>query len=136
MDTTTSNWTTNKRYHWASRKDAGLTLVLHRGKWCLLEELSGPLTLYASDSLATAILEADRRYPPEGWGYVVGMWVSNDWYIKPEGEGWMIYDKDKALKSTHVFARADLARKWCEIRQDRVGLRLRGPKPKVPPVGA
>jgi hypothetical protein len=82
------------------------------------------------DSLEEAISYADKHHPPEGWEYVFGLWLRQGWKVTPSDEGWQIFDQEGTLMSAQYFSRADLARKWCEVRQDRVGINLRGPKPK------
>ena len=121
-----TSWQTNKRYGWAQRQDANLTLVAHRGVFLLLSDQIEPI---AVDSLEEAITAADKLHPPESWRLVVGLWLRRGWKVQKEADGWGVFDEDGVRKSKQVFSRADLARKWCEVRQDRVGLNLRGPKP-------
>ena len=122
-----SNWTTNSRYSLGFREVGGLTLIQHRGVFVLLTDRVLPVE---ADSLTEAIAKADAHLPPEGWSHVVGLWLAPGWKIKREGTGWLIFGEDGVQKSKQLFERADLARKWCEVRNDRVGINLRGPKPK------
>tara|TARA_Y100000310_G_scaffold13424_1_gene13671 strand:- start:495 stop:905 length:411 start_codon:yes stop_codon:yes gene_type:complete len=122
-----SSWTTNKRYGWAHREAGQLTLVFHRGVYLLLSDKVMPIE---APSLAEAIAQADSHLSPPDWSYVVGMWLRPGWKVQKGEAGWKVYGEDGEPKSQKVFKRADMARKWCEIRQDRVGINLRGPKPK------
>ncbi len=124
---TSSVWVTNRKYALGFREEGGLTLIKHRGTFVLLTDRVLPVE---ADSLAEAIAKSDMHLPPPGWSFVVGMWVAPGWKIQAGEGGWVIYAEDGKKKSKQVFGRADLARKWCEVRNDRVGLNLRGPKPK------
>ena len=126
-DTPTSSWQTNRRYGWAARMSGMLTLVAHRGVYLLLSDKIVPIE---AASLEAAIDKADSLAPPAGWSQVVGLWLAPGWKVQRDGEGWAIFDESGSRMSKQVFDRADLARKWCEVRQDRVGINLRGPKPK------
>lgn len=125
-----TSWQTNKRYGWAFRENGMLTLVAHRGVFLLLSDQVEPLQ---ASSLEEAIAAADKLRPPSEWSHVVGLWLHRGWKVQPVEGGWAIFDEAGQRKSRQVFARADLARKWCEIRQDRVGINLRGPKPTKAP---
>lgn len=144
---TTSIWITNKRYSFATREMGQLSLISHRGKWCLLLGFNGTaaatekgLSLYSAvfdvSSIEEAVEAADAYLPPDGWTYKKDCWVAGSWGGTKEGvwevrrvikDHWMIYGLNGELLSKRTFERADLARKWCEIRKDRVGLNLRGP---------
>lgn len=126
---TSSYWSTNRRYGWAKRVSGQLTVLRHRDSYVLLTEQSTWLPAIV-DSLEEAISYADKHHPPEGWEYVFGLWLRQGWKVTPSDEGWQIFDQEGTLMSAQYFSRADLARKWCEVRQDRVGINLRGPKPK------
>ncbi len=130
MSMTLSSWATNVRYGWAFRESGMLTLVAHRGVFLLLSDKVMPIE---AATLNEAIGDADTLLPPWGWSHVVGLWLSRGWKVQPVDGGWAIFSEDGTRKSKQVFQRADLARKWCEVRQDRVGLSLRGPKPKEQP---
>jgi hypothetical protein len=122
----TSVWTSNCRYLWATREQGNLTLVGHRGHFMLLGEEA--YDIWVKD-LDMAIHEADKVFPPEGWTWAPSGWVSEGWAVKNGPEGWYVCRGDDTVASKQYYPRADLARKWCEIRADRVGLHLRGPKP-------
>ena len=124
---TFSNWRTNVRYGLGFRDVGGLTLIRHRGVFVLLTDRVLPVE---ADSLTEAIAKADAHIPPEGWSHVVGLWLAPGWKVKSEEGGWGVFDEEGTRKTKQVFERADLARKWCEVRNDRVGINLRGPKPK------
>ena len=128
--TTSSAWSTNVKYKWAHRDEGEMTLVFHRGIFLLLTDKVIPID---STVLADAIAKADIAHPPADWTYIVGMWVRPGWKVRPGEKGWNVYGDDGKQKSQKNFERADMARKWCEIRHDRVGLNLRGPKPKNVP---
>jgi len=91
--------------------------------------LSDKVEPLQAETLDSAIGKADTLHPPEGWSHVVGLWLHRGWKVQPVEDGWAVFDEQGTRKSKQVFTRADLARKWCEIRADRVGLNLRGPKP-------
>ena len=133
MAVKTSSWSTNRKYLWARREAGQLTLVGHRGVFLLLTDKVQPIT---ATSLRDAIAQADRLEPPPEWSYVCGLWLRRGWKVQPVEGGWSIFDEEGAQKSKQVFERADLARKWCEVRADRVGINLRGPKPKTSAVGS
>jgi len=127
-----THWHSNKRFGWAHREDGGLTLIGHRDVLFLLSDQIAPLD---AKDLPAAMQEADQKHPPTGWSCVFGAWLSENWQVKPKREegavvGWTVHSREGEQKSKQVFDRADLARKWCEVRKDRVGLNLRGPKPK------
>ena len=130
MDAVNSSWTTNKKYQWAFREDGMLTLVHHRGVFLLLSDKIEPMAVSLLDE---AIFLSDKQHPPTGWSWVVGLWIRQGWRIQAKAGGWQVYGEDGVLKSQKVFVRADMARKWCEVRADRVGMNLRGPKPKSLP---
>ena len=127
MSTPFSHWSTNSRYKYGFREAGQLTLIAHRGVFLLLSDKVVPIDI---SDLDDAIARADLLLPPPGWSYVVGMWLHPGWKVQPHPKGWVVFGEDGEQKSKQVFLRADLARKWCEVRNDRVGLNLRGPKPK------
>jgi hypothetical protein len=127
MSTSFSSWATNSRYRYGFREEGQLTLIAHRGVFLLLSDKVIPIDVQELDA---AIAQADLLLPPTGWSYVVGMWLHPGWKVQSVEKGWVVFGEDGEQKSKQVFPRADLARKWCEVRQDRVGLNLRGPKPK------
>ena len=124
----TSAWSTNARLGWAFRAAGRLTVVRHRDVFFLLSEQIKPLK---GTTLSAAVQEADALHPPADWRYAFGVWVEADWQVKPCGGGWHVFSRSGEQKSRRSFERPDLARKWCEIRRDRVGLNLRGPKPRT-----
>lgn len=126
MTDTFSHWQSNRRYQLARRELGGLTLVQHQGRYALINR---SIEFFEADSLTDAIERADQMQPPKGWDWVARMWISRHWLVKPEGEGWKVYNTHGVLMSKQLFTRSDLARKWCEVRKDRIGLSLRGPKP-------
>jgi hypothetical protein len=129
MSTPHSHWSTNSRYAYGFREAGQLTLIFHRGVFILLSDKVLPIE---ASSLEEAIAAADAHVPPPGWSFVVGMWLHPGWKVlhSAEEDGWVIHSDQGKRMSKQVFKRADLARKWCEVRQDRVGLNLRGPKPR------
>lgn len=121
-----SSWISNRRYFWATREQGNLTLVGHRDYYVLLGDEAYDIKV---KDLDVAIQEADKVFPPEGWTWAGDMWTSKGWQVKPCPEGWAVCAEDGSVLSKQYCSRADLARKWCEVRSDRVGLNLRGPKP-------
>ena len=56
--------------------------------------------------------------------------------MRPEQTGWYVYrlspsGKDRERASVQEFSSADRARRWAEVRLDRTGTNLRGPKPRA-----
>jgi hypothetical protein len=87
-----------------------------------------------TNSLDEAIENYDQEYPPSGWIYVAGEWRHGDWKIVPSERGWSVYrsmDGEFELASVQHFLTVDRARGWSEIRFDRKGMRLKGPKPRA-----
>lgn len=121
-----SSWNSNSRYSWATREQGNLTLVGHRDYFVLLADEAYDIKVSGLDS---AIQEADRVFPPPGWAWGQGEWASTGWRVKLGSKGWLIYREEGTLASKQHYPRADLARKWCDVRADRVGINLRGPKP-------
>jgi hypothetical protein len=131
--TLSSAWISNKKYGWATRPVGELTVILHREHFVLLH---GKMETLLHETLEGAMRAADQMYPPDAWSYVgttagAGEWSTPGWIVRAGagGDAWHIYSTSGDLKSKQPFARADLARKWCEVREDRVGINLRGPKP-------
>jgi hypothetical protein len=122
-----SSWTTNTRFGYACRSLGELTVIEHRSHFFLL---SDKISRLEATSLLVAVEEADALVLPGEWRQVVGMWVSPGWKVQKEEDGWGVFAEEGVRKSKQVFKRPDLARKWCEIRYDRVGINLRGPKPR------
>ena len=142
MSTFPSDWHTNKRYGYGRRTD-GLTLVHYADNhWVLIlgaQETKEGLSLLAGlrvyPSLTAALEAVDQQNPPEGWTFEAGCWKAPGWLVEPEpepdGAGWYVRDALTGKKSSTVCWPASWkARRWCEIRNDRVGMNLRGPKPK------
>jgi len=123
-----SNWTSNKQYKWAKRPTGELTMVSHRGRFVLLA--GGAPCGIDEKELDAAIEEADILYPPPGWEHDGEKWLNEGWALHPMEGGWHIYSRAGEQKSAQLFSRSDIARKWCEVRHDRVGINLRGTKPK------
>ena len=126
---TNSAWISNKKYGWAFRAVGELTLVQHRERFVLLH--NGTDTLRPASTLEEAIQIADQSYPPDNWTYrflTEGLWTAPGWRLTPSKGLWYVLDEAGTQRSKQPFSRADLARKWCEVRADRVGINLRGPK--------
>tara|TARA_Y100000034_G_scaffold119850_1_gene162048 strand:+ start:1137 stop:1547 length:411 start_codon:yes stop_codon:yes gene_type:complete len=132
----TTHWNTNRRYLWGRRADGDILVVGHRDEFWLLPDSVMPVRL-AATSFPAALEEADRRFPPTGWSYVLGFWLSPGWKLKErdDEEGWEVFSEEGERRSSRVFPRSDEARRWCEIRQDRVGRPLRGPLKRADPAG-
>ena len=87
-----------------------------------------------ADALEEAIAMTDRTLMPPGWEHDAGNWMRDGWRIQPQGSGWNIYkttDENDAKASVRDFTSADRARRWVEVRLDRTGTNLRGPKPRA-----
>lgn len=103
-------------------------VATHKGK---AHDIPAPLTLNA---LEEAIILTDAFFTPPQWKFVEGQWLRDGWLIRAEQTGWYVYrtdgeDQDRA--SVQEFASADRARRWAEVRFDRTGTNLRGPKPRA-----
>ena len=122
----TSSWTSNCRYLWATREQGNLTLVGHRDYFVLLQEEAYDINV---PDLDTAIQEADKTFPPDGWKWQDASWKAEGWIVSKVPQGWAVFRDDGTAASKQYYPRADQGRKWCEIRADRVGMSLRGPKP-------
>lgn len=128
---TTSAWTTASSVDWASRFDMPLTIILHGGTFCVVDK-DLQVDSLAAKNLLDALDEVDKRYPPSGWSWErqKATWVHKNWLVVQDNQGWHVQHVDAEPASKKLFLRADQARKWCEIRQDRVGMKLYGPKPR------
>ena len=88
----------------------------------------------SASALEEAITMTDAFHPPEGWTYKEGHWRRDGWHICPEQTGWAVYrmkEGNSERASVQEFASADRARRWAEVRLDRTGTNLRGPKPRA-----
>lgn len=126
-----SAWTTDTRIGWGFRPDKNLTLIRHGSTYCLISDDCQLQKLEEKEFLA-ALVQADNLIPPTEWSWqrIKSTWCHKNWRVVRTNRGWVVHDQKGHAASTRHFLRADQARKWCEIRQDRVGLKLRGPKPK------
>lgn len=134
--TLSSAWATDTRIGWGFRPDKNLTLVRHGEVYCLISGDSSIEKLEEKEFLS-ALVRADHLYPPTDWSWQKNKttWCNKNWLVVRTNQGWRVKDAAGNSLSTKHFLRADQARKWCEIRQDRAGLKLRGPKPKKAPEG-
>jgi hypothetical protein len=135
MSDTNSKWTRMAKAASALRGDR-LSLVLTQKGWQATHEgivhhIQAPSI---ADAIEEAIAVADILLSPAGWEYAKGNWVRAGWMISPQGTGWNIYkhtDDTKERASVRDFTSADRARRWVEVRLDRTGTNLRGPKPRA-----
>jgi len=135
MNELNSKWTRATRTSSAMRGDR-VSLVLTDTGWTAIrgqQTHSVPAPPIA-ESLESAIAATDHLLPPTGWEAVAGNWEREGWTVKAEDQGWYIY---RAINGSHEpasvreFASADRARRWVEVRLDRTGTNLRGPKPRA-----
>lgn len=103
-------------------------VATHKGK---AHDIPAPLT---PNALEEAIVLTDAFFTPAQWKFEEGQWLRDGWLVRAEQTGWYVYrtdgeDLDRA--SVQEFASADRARRWAEVRFDRTGTNLRGPKPRA-----
>jgi len=135
MSDTNSKWTRMAKAASALRGDR-LSLVLTDDGWQAthkgsVHRIQAPPI---GDALEEAIAVADISLVPAGWTYSAGNWMRDGWMIVPQGAGWNIYkhtSDSKERASVRDFTSADRARRWVEVRLDRTGTNLRGPKPRA-----
>jgi len=113
-----------------------LSLVLTDTGWTAIkgQQVHSVAAPPIAESLEGAIEAADALLPPSGWDRTPGRWQREGWSVQAEPEGWYIYRAvNGALEPASVreFASADRARRWVEVRLDRTGTNLRGPKPRA-----
>ncbi len=134
-DSSNSKWTRVAKSASALRGDR-LSLVLtddgwqatHKGK---VHSIKAPPI---PDALEEAITVADQTLSPVGWSGKEGSWIREGWAVAPHGSGWNVYKtsgEEKEKASVRDFTSADRARRWVEVRLDRTGTNLRGPKPRA-----
>ena len=98
--------------------------------------------LLACHTLEEAIQSADEMKWPGGWCFNSQQksWVCGEWTIAKGHEGWIVErevpnrkvgEPERERATVATFASADRARRWAEIRFDREGVNLRGPKPRA-----
>lgn len=135
MSDTNSKWTRMAKAASALRGDR-LSLVLTDEGWQAtykgaVHRIQAPPI---GDALEEAISVTDISLVPAGWTYSAGNWMRDGWMIAPQGAGWNIYkhtSDSKERASVRDFTSADRARRWVEVRLDRTGTNLRGPKPRA-----
>jgi len=86
-----------------------------------------------------AIQAADKFDAPGLWSHdpsFPGTWERTHWEVRPSDEGWEVWRSDpesgemtRASVAQHVSP--DRARRWVELRLERTGSNLRGPKPRA-----
>tara|TARA_B100001778_G_scaffold331431_1_gene335823 strand:+ start:2899 stop:3705 length:807 start_codon:yes stop_codon:yes gene_type:complete len=136
MEEFNSKWRRDSKAGTALRLGDKTSLVLTDEGWRVTTkgEVHSVAAAPIPSSLEEAITMADVFHPPEGWTYKEGHWLRDGWHVRPEQGGWYVYRlKDKAVERASVqeFASADRARRWAEVRFDRTGTNLRGPKPRA-----
>ncbi len=132
-----SKWTRHVKTATAVRGDR-LQLGLSSNKWVATKGASAyPLRADAHESrLEQAICEADMTFPPDGWTFTDEVWSRPGWTVSSTQDGWNVYivnglPDDMRLASVRTFDTPDRARWWAELRLDRTGTNLRGPKPRA-----
>ena len=136
MEESNSKWRRDSKAGSALRLGDKASLVLTDVGWRVTTkgEVHEVAAAPSISSLEEAITMADVFHPPEGWNYKEGHWFRNGWHVRPEQGGWYVYrtkDDDSERASVQEFASADRARRWAEVRLDRTGTNLRGPKPRA-----
>ena len=132
-----SKWRRDAKAASALRLGDRVSLVLGKDTWratlpdgVVSEVRAAPV----SSALEDAIRAADASFPPPGWTHSDGRWVREGWAVRPAHGGWYVYRTaggDDELASVQEFASPDRARRWAEVRLDRTGTNLRGPKPRA-----
>jgi hypothetical protein len=80
----------------------------------------------AAVSLDAVIATVDLLYPPEGWNVDdKDLWTRGSWTCRPTPSGWKVSTPGFEVKQH--FMTCDRARKWVDLRVDRVG-GIRGPR--------
>ncbi len=136
MEDFNSKWRRDSKAGSALRLGDKASLVLTDVGWRVttkgeVHEVSAAPSI---SSLEEAITMADVFHPPEGWTHKEGHWLRDGWHVRPENGGWYVYrtkEEDVERASVQEFASADRARRWAEVRFDRTGTNLRGPKPRA-----
>lgn len=129
-------WVRAQHTRSALRTD-GVAVVFDQNQWIALSQ--GEFYVLRVPSLAQnldrAVEMADEMFPPAPWSVSSGVWSADVWQVHPNGDGtWGVFrDLEGTLEqaSTQSFPSADRARRWAELRFDRGGARLRGPKPRA-----
>jgi hypothetical protein len=132
-----SKWTRHPKTATAVRGDR-LQLGLSAKKWVATRGASAYVLDAAPDEsrLEQAIYEADVTFPPDGWTFTDKVWSRPGWSVSSGDEGWNVYTvngqpHNSRLASVRTFDTPDRARWWAELRLDRTGTNLRGPKPRA-----
>ena len=136
MDEFNSKWRRDAKTGSALRLGDKTYLVLTDDGWIAthkskVHDIPAPRT---PNALEEAIILTDAFFTPPQWKFVEGQWIRDGWLIRAEQTGWYVYrtkEDGTDLASVQEFASADRARRWAEVRFDRTGTNLRGPKPRA-----
>lgn len=145
-----STWTRYPKTRTAVRGENGerITLMRQRGGWhAMVGTQSHLIDTSAEVGLDDVIVLVDTLFPPNGWaseasedGPTKTRWVRPYWSVREQPDGtWRVFrtrsGQDGAgredLATSKPFRSADRARHWVEIRLDRTGTNLRGPRPRA-----
>jgi hypothetical protein len=132
---TTLRWIRNNAQNQAERTD-GFTIRLLGTHWVVSK--NGRTKVLPTEPypafLDRAIEAVDRYFPPGKWGWKEDRWILGNWIVQPEAGKWVVRRINDAGTLDHPtrqeFATADRARTWVEVRRDRSGIGLRGPRPR------
>ena len=137
-DDTNSKWRRDTKAASALRLGDRTSLVLGKDKWRMTlpdGSVKGVSAPPVASALEDAIRSADALYPPPGWEHSKGRWTRAGWAVRASGAAWHVYRTDgggeEGLASVQEFPSPDRARRWAEVRLDRTGTNLRGPKPRA-----
>lgn len=136
MEEYNSKWRRDTKMGSALRVGDKASLVLTPQGWRVttMGEVHSVTAAPSVSALEEAITMTDAFHPPEGWTYKEGHWLREGWHIRPEQSGWYVYRTTESgveKASVQEFASADRARRWAEVRFDRTGTNLRGPRPRA-----
>ena len=136
MEEYNSKWRRDAKMGSALRLGDKASLVLTAQGWRVTTdgEVYPVIAAPSASALEEAITMTDAFHPPAGWTYKEGHWLREGWHVRPEQSGWYVYrttEEDVEKASVQEFASADRARRWAEVRFDRTGTNLRGPRPRA-----
>jgi hypothetical protein len=139
MEDVNSKWRRDAKAATAIRGDR-VSLVLTDKGWRATAE-GAVFSIEAppfSHEMEEAIETCDQlpALHPEGWIWwrSAREWIREGWVVRRDNDIWLVLREVKGAlcpASVQEFITADRARRWAEVRLDRVGANLKGPKPRA-----